>query len=132
MSTEDDLDAQLDAQLKAAQQKLIDIGTQESLLLQQKREIEKEIQDIKFKQIEGRTMFTINCQPMDGKHVRHTTGLFSSAARAQHCLPKHNTSFDSDDHCTWTYSVIEADADTTKSRIKKLDKYPDNFPYTGW
>jgi hypothetical protein len=72
--------------------------------------------------------FTIRCIPGKSNHCTHTTGLFSTHQRAQDCLPECGYSYDSEDNCSWSYSIECIKSTKVSNFYDELDKYPNRFP----
>jgi len=84
------------------------------------------------KQQEQDIYFTIRCIPSKSNHCQHTTGLFSTYDKAFACLPESLSSHDSDDNCSWFYSIECIKSDKVSNFYNELDKHDDRFPYSGW
>ena len=91
----------------------------------------KEKYDLEKKQAQ-KLYYTIRCKPSKSDHCEHTKGLFSTFDKALACLPVSHSSHDSEDDCTWYYSVETKQSDNLNNYYDSLDKSPEYFPYTGW
>jgi len=109
-------------------------------LRQEKKEIDKQIAELYCKnqdivhQIEllerqqQTHFYTIRCTPSKNDHMSHTVGIFSTIMEASQWLPQKASSHDSDDNCTWYYTIEVVNAKSA-SNLFLLDKQPESFPY---
>lgn len=77
-------------------------------------------------------VFKISARPSKSNHVAHIVGFCSTKEIAQKSIG-YGSSYDSDDDCTWYYSIDECDITSlSENDLSRIDKLPSHFPYCGW
>lgn len=77
-------------------------------------------------------VFKIFARPSKSDHIAHIVGYCSTKELAQKSIG-NGSSYDSDDNCTWYYSIDECNIATlSENDLLNIDKLPAHFPYYGW